>query len=95
MIFQLRTAVLIDDSATVLLRVLDRWDQLWAESMQRITDVDRQSLGLARYAPEFALLFRRIVEAGSNIDGDLPTHLQYGVMYDTASLNRFIQQCCV
>jgi hypothetical protein len=85
--------MLVDNGSFILLRGLDRWKQLWDDTMSGIDFEEKKSLGLVKYSTELAFLSRRIVEVSSAKKGIKPKYLQRSVMYDTAALYQFIRQC--
>lgn len=60
--------------------------------MSRISDDQRKVLGLVKYCPELAFLFRRIVEVSGAEEANQPMYLQRHITYDTVTLYQFIQQ---
>ncbi|ERT00248.1 hypothetical protein HMPREF1624_03619 [Sporothrix schenckii ATCC 58251] len=61
-VFQYRAQALPPSTAAVVLRALDRWDRLWQAARDRLPLEQQRWLGIARHAPEFARVARRIVE---------------------------------
>lgn len=62
-LFSYRANMLPRNFESVLLRALDRWEQLWYAAMASIAPAQQSRLGVAKHAFEFALISRRIVEA--------------------------------
>ncbi|KIH91331.1 hypothetical protein SPBR_01531 [Sporothrix brasiliensis 5110] len=61
-VFHYRAQALPPSTAAVVLRALDRWDRLWQAARDRVPPDQQRWLGIARHAPEFARIARRIVD---------------------------------
>jgi hypothetical protein len=85
--------MMVENSSFVLLRGLDRWQELWDDALGRTDIEERKSLGLVKYSTELAFLFRRMVELSSAREDMQPKYLQRSVTYDTVALYQFIRQC--
>ncbi|KAF4995559.1 hypothetical protein FDECE_12758 [Fusarium decemcellulare] len=91
-IFHYRTSMLPPSSSDILLRAIDRWSLLWAAAYERIPVDERKWIGLARYAPELAVLSRRIIQVTGTEGGKESRYLQGTASYNTADLHQFIRQ---
>ncbi|KAJ9133410.1 hypothetical protein NKR23_g10799 [Pleurostoma richardsiae] len=91
-LFNYRTNMLPKSFASVLLRALDRWDRLWAVAMDRVAPDQQGWLGVSKYAPEFALISRRIIEASITEEGRCSKYLQCTAEFDLQVFHEFILQ---
>ncbi|KAG9249436.1 uncharacterized protein F5Z01DRAFT_496400 [Emericellopsis atlantica] len=61
-IFNYKASMLPKSGLATIVRALDRWVLLWATALDRIEPHDRKWLGIAKYAPEIALISRKVLE---------------------------------
>ena len=84
-IFNLRTILPFQSVLSTTLRALERWQSAWHSTPQS------HRLGIARYAPEFAILTRKILEDGQGSDNRSTAYLGGVVREDTVQLHEFIK----
>lgn len=84
----------MENSSSILFRGLRRWTQLWDEAWRRVPIEERGKLGLVKYSPELAFLFRRMVEAHDCKESQPKQYLARRVTYDPGYLYEFIRQVC-
>ncbi|KAH8888920.1 hypothetical protein GQ53DRAFT_690656 [Thozetella sp. PMI_491] len=91
-IFNHRSSMLPTCHAAILLRALDRWNRLWGTAIS-LAPADRQRwMGVAKHAPEFALISRRILEVGATEEGKRSRYLRCTAEYDFTAFREFIIQ---
>jgi hypothetical protein len=89
-LFNHRANLLLDSSHHALLRALDRWEQLWDAAIKRLTPEEQKWLGVARYAPEFALVSRRILEVSADQATPTSEYLRCAPQYDLEKFHQFL-----
>ncbi|KAF5020901.1 hypothetical protein F66182_7053 [Fusarium sp. NRRL 66182] len=67
------------------------WSTLWKAAIERASPDERKWLGIARYAPEMAILLRKIVELSGTGEGRELAYLQCVASYDTADFHEFVR----
>lgn len=76
----------------VLLRALDRWEQLWDAALQQIPPEAQRWLGVAKYSAEFALVSRRIIEVSGTGEEPRSKYLRCTPEYDLSVFHEFIME---
>ncbi|CAK7209705.1 hypothetical protein SCUCBS95973_000530 [Sporothrix curviconia] len=93
-LFNYRFNALPPSFGHVLLRALGRWERLWHAALARVPPDQQRWLGVAKYAPEFALVARRIVQVSleptSSSGG--ARYLQCTPAYDLRIFHAFLLQ---
>lgn len=91
-LFNYRANVLPTSLGSVLLRALDRWEQLWNAALKRVAPDQQRWLGVAKYSPEFALISRRIIEVGTTEEAKCSKYMQTTSECDFQAFHEFILQ---
>lgn len=81
-----------DTTKHVLLRALDRWASLWISVTRHLPTDELKGLGIARIAPELALLMRRVLEVLGTPAAEGSDYCDGKIRYDTAHLHEFVRR---
>lgn len=91
-LFNYRASVLPRSFDATLLRALSRWEELWQKAKQKISPEKQAWLGVAKHAPEFVLVSRKILEASAEDRQGASEYLQSTPCYDFQVFHQFILQ---
>lgn len=92
-IFSHDSLMLIHGNGSVLLRALDRWEQLWDNAMLLASDEKKGRLGIAKYCNELAMLFRRVIELSGTPMSQVHQYLDRRVTFEVKVIHDFIKKC--